>query len=343
MRARLLGILRSRWIRRGAQGLAALLLLATGAGLVYEQLARRAALADFPPPGVLVEAPGGPLHLHCVGQGTPTVVLEAGASQPSVAWWPVQERVAGFTRVCSYDRAGIGWSAAASGNADPEAMAIRLREVLRNADVPPPYVLAGHSIGGPLAMIFGDLFPDDVAGYVFVDSADPDRFEMLDISPPEPPAVARTLAGGVTAFLASVGVTRWQMRGIRKPDHWPQDVFDAAVAFSVQNSVAGTREQVAAPDIVRRASNVGSFGSAPTIVLTARSSLQNPGAPMAPEEWERARLRMQDAIAERSTNGVRRIVDDVGHNVHLDDPVATSQAIREVVHAVREGSELAND
>lgn len=336
-------VTRNRWVRRAASSLAAVLAVAILIGFLWERRARSIARATVPPPGQLIDVEGGPLHLNCTGQGQPTVILEAGASQPSVAWSPVQDGVAEFARVCSYDRAGIGWSAAAKGGVDPEGMVRRLRGVLANAEVSPPFVLVGHSIGGPLAMIFGDLYPDDVAGYVFVDSADPDRFELLPVQPSEPPGAARAIAGAITSLLAEVGVTRLQMRDIRKPDHWPDDVFAVAVAFAVQNSAAGSREQGAAADIVRRAATVESFGSAPVVVLTARSSLRNAGAPMEPEDWGRLRLETQDSIAARSSNSTRRIVEEVGHNIHLDDPGETIRAIYDVVGAVRTGDAVPDD
>jgi len=334
---------RSRWLSRGALLVAAVITLVALVGVTWEHRARSAARAAFPPPGQMIDVEGGPLHLNCSGQGQPTVVLEAGASQPSVAWWPVQAGVAEFTRVCSYDRAGIGWSAEASGDPAPESVARRLRATLSLAGVPPPFVLVGHSIGGPLAMILGDLYPDDVVGYVFVDSADPDLFKLSPVQPPEVPGAARAVAGTIASLTAAVGLTRWQMRDIRKPDHWPDDVFAVAVAFAVQNSAAGSREQAVAPDVRRRAAEVTSFGSDPVVVLTAESSLQNPGAPMEPQEWEQLRLEMQDAIAARSTNSTRRLVDNVGHNIHLDDPAATIQAIQDVVTAVRTGEQLPQD
>lgn len=335
--------LRSRWLRLGALSLVGALTLAVTLGFVLEQRTRSIAAASFPPPGQMVETEGGPLHLYCTGQGEPTVILEAGASQPSAAWWPVQNGVAAFARVCSYDRAGIGWSAAASRELDPEGMMHRLRGILAKADVSPPYILVGHSIGGPLAMIFGDLYPDEVVGYVFVDSSDPDAYEMLPVHPPEVPAAAQAVAGAMASLSAAVGLSRWQMRGVRKPDHWPQDVFNVAVAFAAQNSVTGMRERAAVPDILRRAAEVKSFGASPVVVLTARSSLTNSGAPMEPGDWERFRLQMQDAIAARSSNGIRRTVEEVGHNVHMDDPAETARAIQAVVNAARTGEGLVSD
>lgn len=334
---------RNRWLRRGALLLAGSATVLISLGFIWEHRARSAARAAFPPPGQMIDVEGGPLHLNCTGQGQPTVVLEAGASQPSVAWWPVQAGVAEFTRVCSYDRAGIGWSAKAKGNPDPESVARRLRGTLSLAGVSPPFIMVGHSIGGPLAMIFGGLYPDDVVGYVFVDSADPDLFELSPVQLPEVPSIARFVAGAVASLTAAVGLTRWQMGDIRKPDHWPDDVFAVAVAFAVQNSVAGSREQAVAPDIRRRAAEVESFGSDPVVVLTAESSLRNAGAPMEPQEWERLRLEMQDAIAARSTNSARRIIGHVGHNIHMDDPAATIRAIQDVVSAVRSGDEVRRD
>jgi pimeloyl-ACP methyl ester carboxylesterase len=298
----------------------------------------------FPPPGQIVDVEGGPLHLNCTGQGQPTVVLEAGASQPSIAWSTVQIAVADFTRVCSYDRAGIGWSADADGDTDPEGVARRLRAALTAADVSPPFVMVGQSIGGPLAMIFGDLYPGDVAGYVFVDSADPDRYDMAPVHPPAAlQSKAQALAGAVSSVLAEIGFTRWQMRNARQPAHWPDDVFAVAVAFTPQSTPAGRREQAAAPAIVERAAEVESFGSAPVAVLTAESSLRNAGAPMEAEEWARLRLEMQGAIAARSSNSAHRIVERVGHNIHLDDPAETARAIRDVVTSARTGDAVSQD
>ena len=341
--ARIRRVTRSRWLARGALLLAGSTTVVVTLGFIWEHRARAAARTAFPPPGQMIDVEGGPLHLNCTGQGQPTVVLEAGASQPSVAWWPVQVGVAEFTRVCSYDRAGIGWSADAKGRPDPEGMVRRLRSTLSMAGVSPTFVMVGHSIGGPLAIIFGDLYPNDVVGYVFVDSADPDLFELSRVQPPEVPRIARVVVEAMTSLTAAVGFTRWQMGDIRKPDHWPDDVFEVAVAFAVQNSTAGSRERAAASQITRRAAAVETFGSRPVVVLTAESSLRNDGAPMAPQEWERLRLEMQDAIARRSTNGTRRIVGDVGHNIHLDDPAATIRAIRDVVLAVRSGGDVPRD
>ena len=332
-----------KWVKRGALGLAVVVGLFVLCGFVWERRARAAAIRSFPPPGRLIDVEGGPVHLNCTGRGQPTVVLEAGASQPSVAWSQVQFEVTDFTRVCSYDRAGIGWSANADGDADPEGIARRLRAVLTEAEIAPPYVMVGQSIGGPLAMVFGDLYPDDVAGYVFVDSADPDRYEMSPLRAPAVQSMAQELAGAVRAGLAGVGLTRWQMRGARKPPHWPDEVFAVAVAFTPQGTRAGGREQAAAPAIVQRASEVGSFGSAPVVVLTAESSLRNEGAPMGAEEWAQLRLVMQEAIAARSDNSAHRIVEEVGHNIHLDDPEETARAIRDVVTSARTGEAVARD
>jgi hypothetical protein len=99
----------TRWLRRFALGLAVLILLLLGVGWTYEHLSE---LADgrLTPPGRLVDIGGRKMHLDCIGTGAPTVVLEPGAGEFALLVTPLQRRVATFTHVCSYDRAGYGWS-----------------------------------------------------------------------------------------------------------------------------------------------------------------------------------------------------------------------------------------
>ena len=133
-----------------------------------------------PPPGRLVDAGGYRLHLHCTGTGRPTVVLAAGLGDYSIDWGLVQPRVARFTRVCSYDRAGYAWS-----DPDPRPRSLQravdeLQALLTNAEIPGPYVLVGHSWGGHIARVFAAQHRDAVAGMVLVDSSHEDRLEVIN-------------------------------------------------------------------------------------------------------------------------------------------------------------------
>ncbi|MBM3122522.1 MAG: alpha/beta hydrolase [Chloroflexi bacterium] len=132
---------------RGALGLLGLLVLGMIAGAIYQAAASASDLKRYPPPGDLYDVGEYRLHIVCAGDGSPTVVLEAGAASSDLSWHLVQKGVAGFTRVCAYDRAGFGWSDPASGPISPGQVAEDLHKLLSVADVPGPYILVGHSAG----------------------------------------------------------------------------------------------------------------------------------------------------------------------------------------------------
>ncbi len=130
----------------------------------------------YPPPGQLVDIGGHRLHLHCVGQGSPTVVLDAGLGAFSLDWGAVQPQIATSTRVCAYDRAGLGWSEPGPRPRSPQQFADELHTLLTNAGVEGPYVIVAHSISGKTARLFASQHPKDVAGMVLVDA----RHESVD-------------------------------------------------------------------------------------------------------------------------------------------------------------------
>jgi pimeloyl-ACP methyl ester carboxylesterase len=136
-------------------------------------------------PGRLVDVGGGrSLFLHCVGSGSPTVVLEAGFGADSFSWQDVQPDVGRGTRTCAYDRAGTGNSVAPPGVRDARDEIADLRRLLRAARIQPPYVLVGHSYGGMLARVFAHLYPSETAGLVLIDTMGRDgRRRQLAIWP----------------------------------------------------------------------------------------------------------------------------------------------------------------
>ncbi|MBB5640619.1 alpha/beta fold hydrolase [Cryobacterium roopkundense] len=151
--------------------LALLGLAAIGGG--YETVREAVDVSAYPLAGQLIDVDGHGLHVHCTGSRTPTVVLEPGAGDfSSVMAW-ISPAVAADTRVCVYDRAGRGWSDPTDAPQDATQVATDPRAALHSADVPGPYVLAGHSFGGLYVLTFAAHYPDDVAGMVLVDSTNP--------------------------------------------------------------------------------------------------------------------------------------------------------------------------
>jgi pimeloyl-ACP methyl ester carboxylesterase len=128
-----------------------------------------------------VNIEGHEFRLLISGHGSPVVVFETGGSpaygSPLEAWERVQPAVSQFTRTVSYDRAGIGWSAPGPKPRDARQVAGELHAALRASHVEPPYILVGHSFGGPLNRVFAGMYPDEIAGIVLVD---PTQEEFID-------------------------------------------------------------------------------------------------------------------------------------------------------------------
>ena len=134
------------------------------------------------PPGKLVQVGDQRFHVHRTGQGSPTVVVDAGAGDWSLGWMLVQARVAEFTRICTYDRAGLGWSDPGAKPRDSRRMAGKLYRLLTSAEIPAPYLLVGHSLGGQNVRMYASQYPEQVAALVLVDA--PPTSKVLGLAEP---------------------------------------------------------------------------------------------------------------------------------------------------------------
>src|SRR5579884_1554423 len=157
------------------------LAVALGAAAVaYQQIGLRRDRRRWPVPGKLVEAGNGlRLHLLEAGEGEPTVILESGIAATILNWRAVQSRVAQFTRVVSYDRAGLGFSGGARTARTPSNIVEELRYALSRAGIPPPYVLVGHSFGGLVMRWFALRYPQEVGALILIDALRPEDWTPL--------------------------------------------------------------------------------------------------------------------------------------------------------------------
>ena len=159
-------------------------------GATYQGVATALERRKYPHPGRLVDVGGHQLHIYCTGErrpGRPTVVLEAPEGSMSGEWGWVQAALAERRLVCSYDRAGLGWSEAGDRPYDPRRVPEELHALLQNADVPAPYILVGQSLGAAFTRLYAARYPADVSALVLVDSPDagarPEDVGLVALSP----------------------------------------------------------------------------------------------------------------------------------------------------------------
>lgn len=319
------------WRSRGRQfllllGKAASVLLAfTLLGTVYETVAEDSDRSAYPPPGQLVDVGGHRLHIHCVGEGSPTVVIDTGLGDWSASWrGEVQPEVARTTRVCTYDRAGLGYSESGQLPRTAERFAQELHTLLHCAEVPGPYVLVGHSLGGLTVRIFGDMFAQEVAGVVLIESMGPGR--VRSSSPTTLPEVGPPFnEDWLLTLPARIGLLRALAGPLQFSAGLAPEVADSYIAFSVTPKFiqATVDESKGIAQGLARASAVDSLGSLPLIVVS-RGSDQKP-------DWHT----IQTDLLDLSTQGQQVIADKSGHNVHLDQPEAAVRAIVQMVEQIR--------
>ena len=323
---RQLGSRAARWLLYPV--LAVLMLASVGGG--YESVRQSFDTRAYPMPGQLVDVGGHRLHLHCTGTGSPTVVLEPGLGGASSDLGWVAPAVARDSTVCVYDRAGRGWSDAADGPQDGGQIAADLHTLLQQAQVPGPYVLAGHSFGGLYVQTFAANYPDQVAGLVLLDSTAPR---------PGPALPTRTesysVLGRVSAVLSAVGhlgagrLIAQASYGSLPPHFRGEARANASTARYLRSWI---EEFVAANTSMQQAASLTNLDGKPLIVVTADTG--NAAG------WEQA----QDRMATLSTNSSHRVAKATTHESLLydeADSAAASQAIRDVIVAVRTARPLA--
>jgi pimeloyl-ACP methyl ester carboxylesterase len=290
---------------------------------IYETVRESLDARAYPPPGQLVDIGGHRLHLHCTGSGSPTVVLEPGQGGVSsdLAW--IAPAVARNTTVCVYDRAGRGWSDATHRTQDGAQIAADLHTLLDRAHVPGPYVLAGHSFGGLYVQSFAAQFPDQVAGLVLLDSTAPKPGPTL------PTVTSDNPFGRVAALVPAIAhLGAGRLIAQASYGDLPPRIQDEARANA---SLAGNLgsfidEFVEANTAMQQAAALTNLNGKPLIVLTADTG-NDAG-------WQGK----QDHMAGLSTNSRHRVAKATTHDSMVSDQAdsaAASQAIHEVVEAVR--------
>jgi pimeloyl-ACP methyl ester carboxylesterase len=283
-------------------GLLVLLLI----GTIYESAAEAADAKAYPPPGKMVDVGGYRLHIDCKGKGSPTVVIEIGWGDSSTTWGGVQSEVAKTTRICTYDRAGLGWSEASPQPRMAREYAKELHTLLANAQEAGPFVLAGHSMGGYTVLVYAHDYPAEVAGLILVDAQ-----KLPPDGSASPPPTPRPGGVSLPALMARIGLVRLLAGSSGASSVTPvsvQTVLDEAVGMSEGGA---------------QAKAVTTLGNLPLIVLTR-------GKDLTPD-WTAS----QTGFLALSSNSQQLFAEKSGHSIQVEQPEAAVGAIVKMVTQIR--------
>lgn len=317
-----------RWTKRILIGIFGLVIVLVISGMVYQYAATKIDESKYPAPGQMVEVGGYKLHLNCMGTGSPTIIMDAGLGGGVLDWVSVQPEISKLTRVCSYDRAGTYWSETSPNPRTSSQIVKELHTLLKNAEIPTPYVLVGHSVGGANMQLYANQFPDEVVGMVLVDSSHAEQRTRLS-EKYKPPAILPFLIKvtapiGFARLINSTGTTE------QDPLTSPERI---AMSSSTKSLYANANELALIETSFNEVgSNPMSLGNKPLIILTRGVKESIPG--MTEEETiltQQGWLELQAELAKRSQKGKQIIAEKSGHYIQFDQPELVIESIRQVV------------
>ena len=306
------------------------LLILLLAGFLYENISEARDRRVNPMQGRLLDVGGRKMHIQCTGDGSPTVILDSGLGDSYLSWHKVQPEIAKFSRVCSYDRAGLGFSDPSSEPRTSKAIAEELHALLQAANISPPYVIVGHSMGGYNVRVYASMYRRDIVGMVLVDASHPDQENRF---PPE----LKNLEGSwhreteFIAYTTPFGVPR--LLGLCDND---------PTSRAADCNARAAREQLAEikafPESAAETAATGSLGDLPLAVLShdpdkPSSDLPPEIAKPTNEAWEQ----MQVELSHLSTRGTQTIAKNSAHYIQIDRPDVVIDAVRNMVEQARQG------
>lgn len=330
-----------KWIMYGGVAIVSLLLLVTIVGVVYEMASRSRAARDFPPQGKLVDIGGRRIQLDCRGAGSPIVIFESGLDiNGSLSWSAVHDEVAKTTRACAYSRAGIMWSDAMDGPQNANTIAEDLHATLAAAGEKPPFVLVGHSLGGPYVMTYTKYFGTDVAGLVFVDASHPDQVQRFKTMTSYSSADMIMLIKAGVAF-AWTGAVRMVPLATQGEAHQPPRAVQAMAAYAPISLGALLKEFESMDQTLAEAGTFRQLGNRPLSVLTSTAPLPQEvlaALKLTPEQGRQYNEIWKEMHVEESSwssQSRHQLVADANHYIQFDRPDIVIEAVRSVVNDVR--------
>jgi pimeloyl-ACP methyl ester carboxylesterase len=306
-------------------------------GALYEMIGRWRDARRFPQRGHSVQVGSIRMNIDCSGQGSPTVILESGLGGPSIDWLMVQPEVAKFARVCSYDRAGYGWSDSGPEPRSSLQIAHELKQLLQAAREKGPYVLVGHSMGGYDIRVYTGHYPNDVVGMVLADASHEDQ----DLRAPESirkwqQDYRKHPGWHKLKYFFQLHLGWARLTADRDaPEFWPKALREEEefLTLPTKHQFAVIDEDQVFPTLsAAQVRGAGNLGDRPLIVLTAAREEDIP--PEIPPRDAQAEEdlwvhRLQPELARLSTRG-KQIVLDSSHEMPTEHPEVVISAIHEV-------------
>ena len=318
-----------KWLFVSVAGIVVVALIA---GRVYQEISESRDLERYPPPGQMVDVDGHLMHIDCIGEGSPTVILELGVGSASVSWYDIHRRLSKITKTCAYDRPGLGYSEPIDQPKRAADVAEGLHKLLRNAGIDDELVLVGWSAGGVYVREFFRRYPENVRGMLLVDSSHEQQASRIP----------RTNGGGadpaikIAKHLAPFGLVR--LSGILKQRVASSRASNEAKAYlNVTyhlSHVLGTVSQESDAfnldiDTDRSPSPIGDL---PLIVLTRAAPEEGSNSSQDQLQQAReARMQLQRELAALSANGKQILARESGHNIHADQPQLVIDAVKELL------------
>ena len=286
-----------------------------------------------PPPGNMYRVNGRFMRLQCMGQGSPAIVLEAGGGKDGLTWAGIQPKLALHTQVCSYDRAGLGWSDPGRTPRDADHVATELHGLLASAHIHVPVVLMGHSMGGLFVRDYAAHYPTEVAGLVFEDSSSPLQNRQPAYRAFEEPRKGTrfdeflneaTIELGIPRLLGMCSGSSDQVKGISQRIFYEDRCHEPFRAMEAEMEAFDLSGQETV--------NTGPFGDMPILILFHDLAIDASNIPQSLIEETKVN---QDAFLRLSTRTHRVIVKISGHSVHFDRPDVVEREVDDFIERIR--------
>lgn len=303
-------------------------------GYGYQTASEMDSRKAFPPDGQLVWVNDTTYHIHCIGVGSPTVILEQGLGHAAILWRDLHEQLGTVTRTCAYDRAGLGFSQPVLKPLTAAEVAQHLHNLLDKVGIDDDLILAGWSAGGVYVRSYYQQFPENVKGMLLIDSSHEQQSLKLPLVMPTGWEIK------LDHFKWMFGIHRFNdivepmiEMNFEKAQPAPSTLIKIrAVYNTVRQNVSATNEYLSFVQDSSQKSGPESLGDLPLTVISAGLSYaQNDEKRAEDVIWEA----MQLELSQLSSNGKRIIAQDSGHGIVFDQPAIIVDSVQEMLATVR--------